>query len=159
MNYQDHYNRLIETRKSRSIVENTCYERHHIIMRSMGGTDDSENIVKLTPREHFIAHWLLWRIHRNSSTGFAFSMMCRNNKHRKISSRQYQEMREALSVAFKTIDRKGDKNAMWGKKHSAETLELLKKRAKNRGLGETNSRAREIYQYDKSGILLKKWNL
>ena len=59
MNYQDHYNRLIETRKSRSIVENTCYERHHIIMRSMGGTDDSENIVKLTPREHFIAHWLL----------------------------------------------------------------------------------------------------
>jgi hypothetical protein len=34
-------------------------ERHHILPRSMGGSDDPVNIVALTYREHFLAHWLL----------------------------------------------------------------------------------------------------
>ena len=67
-------------------------------------------------------------------------------------------MREALSFSFKTLNRKGSKNPMWGKKHSIETIELLKKQAINRGMGETNSMARKIYQYDKTGNLIKIWN-
>jgi hypothetical protein len=39
-------------------VDGYC-ERHHILPRSMGGSDDQANIVKLTYREHFLAHWLL----------------------------------------------------------------------------------------------------
>ncbi len=34
-------------------------ERHHIIPRSLGGTDDPENLVRLTLRKHFLVHWLL----------------------------------------------------------------------------------------------------
>lgn len=34
-------------------------EEHHIIPRSLGGADTSENLVLLTAREHFIAHLLL----------------------------------------------------------------------------------------------------
>lgn len=34
-------------------------EKHHILPRSMGGSNDRENLVLLTPREHFICHLLL----------------------------------------------------------------------------------------------------
>jgi hypothetical protein len=35
------------------------YERHHIIPKSLGGSNASENLVLLSAREHFIAHLLL----------------------------------------------------------------------------------------------------
>ena len=37
-------------------------EKHHIIPKSLGGTDDVTNIVTLTAREHFICHRLLVRM-------------------------------------------------------------------------------------------------
>ena len=50
MNYQAIYNNLIERGKNRNL-EGYC-ERHHIIPRCMEGNNDSENLVKLTAREH-----------------------------------------------------------------------------------------------------------
>lgn len=37
---------------------------HHIIPRHMGGKDVEENFTYLTVREHVIAHFLLWKIHK-----------------------------------------------------------------------------------------------
>ena len=39
--------------------------RHHIVPRHSGGSDDSSNFTYLTVREHIIAHFLLWKMHRN----------------------------------------------------------------------------------------------
>lgn len=39
--------------------------RHHIIPRHMGGSDDESNFTYLTVKEHIIAHFLLWKIHKN----------------------------------------------------------------------------------------------
>lgn len=39
--------------------------RHHIIPKHSGGTDDDSNFTYLTIREHIIAHFLLWKIHKN----------------------------------------------------------------------------------------------
>lgn len=39
--------------------------RHHIIPKHSGGSEEEDNFTYLTPREHMIAHYLLWRIHRN----------------------------------------------------------------------------------------------
>ena len=36
-------------------------EKHHIVPRSMGGSDKKDNLVDLTAREHYIAHLLLTR--------------------------------------------------------------------------------------------------
>lgn len=47
-------------------------ERHHIVPRSLGGSNDEENLVWLTPREHFICHRLLTRM----TSGRAKSTMC-----------------------------------------------------------------------------------
>lgn len=59
----------------------------------MGGTDDSENLIELTPREHYIAHWMLWKTYRNKSMTHAFWMMnCMQSKS--ITSKVYQTLRE-----------------------------------------------------------------
>lgn len=61
MNYKKIYNALIERAQNRTI--DGYLEKHHIIPRCMNGTDDKENIVELTPEEHFVAHQLLVKMY------------------------------------------------------------------------------------------------
>jgi hypothetical protein len=101
-------------------MEGDYFEGHHIIPESMGGTGNSKNwnhfnIVPLTAREHFIAHWLLVRIYpEDNKLMYAFWGMCnqegKNQKRYKPSSRIYQEARELCSKEIS-----GDKNPMFGK--------------------------------------------
>lgn len=62
MNYSKIYGSLIERAKYRDL-SGSYYERHHIIPRCMGGTNEPGNIVRLTAEEHFVAHELLVKIH------------------------------------------------------------------------------------------------
>lgn len=66
MNYKLIYNRLINNAMTREIDDTEYYERHHIIPKSIGGDNSKTNIVKLTSREHYIAHGLLVKIHKNN---------------------------------------------------------------------------------------------
>ena len=59
MNYKRIYEDLIASAKTKNTCPTTYYEKHHILPKSMGGSDDQSNLVKLTPRQHFIAHRLL----------------------------------------------------------------------------------------------------
>lgn len=61
MDYQRHYERLIERARHRSL--DIYVEVHHVVPRCMGGSDDDRNLVRLTPEEHFVAHQLLHKIH------------------------------------------------------------------------------------------------
>jgi len=58
VNYIRIYNSLIDNARSRLFIEGYC-EAHHITPKSMSGSDDDSNLVNLTAREHFIAHYLL----------------------------------------------------------------------------------------------------
>src|ERR1700761_6367406 len=60
MDYRKHYDRLIERARSRTVDGYT--ERHHVIPRCLGGSDASENLVRLTAEEHYLAHLLLVRL-------------------------------------------------------------------------------------------------
>lgn len=62
MNYQKIYDQLIGRAVHRLSISG-YKETHHIIPKSMGGTDDQHNLVDLTAREHFIAHNCLARIY------------------------------------------------------------------------------------------------
>ena len=80
MNYQRIYKQL--TAKD-MIADYT--EKHHIIPRCMGGTDDPSNLVRLTPEAHYVAHQLLVKIYpTNDKLAFAAHRMTsgklRNNK-------------------------------------------------------------------------------
>lgn len=142
MNYKEHYDNLIQTRKDRVLTEGTYYEKHHIIMRSMGGTNDENNLVRLTAREHFIAHRLLWMIYKNRQTAWAFKLMCSNNKS--WSSKIYTELRKELKHSAETKIKisKSSKDrliktdykmpSMLGRTHSAETKIKIGKASKDR---------------------------
>jgi hypothetical protein len=74
MNYQYHYDMLINRAKLRTLVENK--ETHHIIPRCHGGTNDANNLVNLTTEEHYVAHQLLVNIYPgNHSLVYAAHMM------------------------------------------------------------------------------------
>ena len=113
MNYQEHYNRLIQRAKEREIYVYT--EKHHIIPRCLGGTDDSENLVRLTGREHFIAHLLLSKIHPKSYGLIkAIVMMCRASKNQNRSmNRVYGWVREKFSESM-SISQSGERNSQFG---------------------------------------------
>jgi len=61
MNYQKIYENLIERSRNRNLNEYT--EQHHIVPKCIGGSDDPDNLVRLTPEEHYVAHQLLTRIY------------------------------------------------------------------------------------------------
>ena len=44
-------------------MSKTIYHNHHIVPKHAGGTDDPENIVRLTTAEHAEAHRLLYEEH------------------------------------------------------------------------------------------------
>ena len=73
MNYQIIYDNLINQAKNRLVDGYT--EKHHILPKSMGGSNQAFNIVKLTAREHFLAHWLLFKIYKTPSMAKAFRLM------------------------------------------------------------------------------------
>lgn len=133
MNYQWHYDQLMITRKDRIAEEGKYYERHHIVPRCIGGENTKENIVKLTAREHFIAHWLLWRIYGTFSMAAAFRSMCnfRNEgqKHTHISSRAFSEAREAQSKKMSEF-MKGRRHSL-GYTHNIETCEKMASAKRN----------------------------
>jgi hypothetical protein len=95
MDYQKLYDDLITFRQEHPAQGYT--ERHHIVMRSMGGSDDDLNLVALTGREHWIAHLLLHKIHRNEKTAHACHMMAMRCEERGIAyiknSRMYEKIR------------------------------------------------------------------
>ena len=45
MNYKWHYENLIESRKNRILENEDVYEIHHIIPKSIGGSNNFDNLV------------------------------------------------------------------------------------------------------------------
>ncbi len=99
MNYQTIYNNLIAKCKNRSTTPNEYMENHHILPRCMGGNNCKDNLVYLSLREHFLAHWLLCKIYPNEwKLYFALFQMCRvpGSTKRIVTSRQFEQARKLL---------------------------------------------------------------
>lgn len=98
MDYQRHYDALVSRARVRSIAG--YVERHHVLPRCLGGGDEPENIVRLTPEEHFLAHQLLIKIHEgNGKLIFAALAMTRGrpgNKRYGWLRRHFSEQMSAV---------------------------------------------------------------
>jgi hypothetical protein len=86
MNYSKHYEALIAKAKARGKPEGYA-ERHHVVPRSLGGSNSRNNLVWLTAREHFIAHVLLEHVHGGPQ--WYAVMMFAAEQQRVINSRLY----------------------------------------------------------------------
>lgn len=96
MNYSKHYNALIDRAKVRTL--GGYYERHHIVPKCLGGTDDFTNIVNLLPEEHLVAHLLLCKMHQS---------------HRGLA---------AAAMFLTSMGRASNKKYGWLKRRMAETM-------------------------------------
>jgi hypothetical protein len=116
MNYQKIYNKLVEYRQQ---YPATGYvERHHIVPRSMGGSDEAANLVVLTGREHWVAHLLLWKVYRNSQTIQACHMMAMRCKVRGIPKVRSSRMYETLRIEHSKLVSERHKITQHGKGNS-----------------------------------------
>lgn len=93
MNYQKIYDNLIKRGVNREIPKEYT-EKHHIIPKCLGGSNDPSNIVVLTAREHFVAHQLLFKIHRTNKLAFAVIAFKASTKHQIRNSRMYSWIRQ-----------------------------------------------------------------
>jgi hypothetical protein len=162
MDYKKLYDSIIRNSKDKEItreklkLEGDYFERHHIIPESSGGSNSNENLVLLTAREHYICHWLLYKINPTKENAFSWWMMSNSDgniyhiERKRQSSRKYEYARNAFSAHISVIhkgknlskDHKqklsasklGEKNPMSGKKHSEEHKAYLSKI----NLGENN---------------------
>ena len=103
--YTNWYFSIISNAQSRTISGYT--EKHHIIPKSLGGSDKKDNLVRLTAREHFICHWLLTKMtigENQKKMAYACKrMMTANSKQKryKITGHIYELLKTQMNSMLK----------------------------------------------------------
>jgi hypothetical protein len=137
MNYSRIYRNIIEHRKIVPSVS-SYKERHHIIPKCMGGTDQDDNLVELSAREHFFVHQLLAKMFPIRPLIGAAYLMSNYNQY---GSRRYEWI--------KTMYSETQRKRMTGTKQSEETR--LKRSASLRGKPRTQE-VRDKISASKRGV-------
>jgi len=97
--YSQCYYNIIARAQSRSALPDII-KKHHIIPKSLGGSNDTDNLVNLTPKEHFVCHLLLTRMCTGKAKQkmffglWAMMNLCNNHQYRKkVKGRIYEQLR------------------------------------------------------------------
>ncbi|AKE44751.1 homing endonuclease [Sinorhizobium phage phiM9] len=128
------YHDLISKCKNelRSKSKETYFESHHIFPECFGGSDEEDNRVLLTAREHFVAHLLLSKMFHGwmkRSMSCALNYLASNRtRMEKLNSRQYEL---AKTIYVKTC---------YGRNYSEETRRKLSEAAKGKKRSEEAKR-------------------
>lgn len=127
MEYEKIYRSIIKNRLENPLSKEHYGEYHHILPKSLGGSNDKENLVKLSAREHFICHALLAEMFERGTFSWykmnhAFLMMKANTEsmNRYINNRLYALKKEDFSKIM-SYSQKGQKNSQFGIRRSEET--------------------------------------
>lgn len=138
MDYQKIYNTLVRRGQNR-ILEGYS-EKHHIIPRCLGGTDGANNLVSLTPEEHYLCHLLLVKIHPNNIRLVKAAMfMVSSNDHVKRNNKAYGWLKRQYSGYMQGPNNPSKLNGVWNKgitgyknkvNFSDETIKLMSKKMK-----------------------------
>lgn len=75
MDYSKIYAAFIADRKQLQAELSGYTEKHHIVPRWLGGTDEPDNLIRLTAEDHFFAHLVLAKWHQTSSAWSAVMVM------------------------------------------------------------------------------------
>ncbi len=115
-------------------------EAHHIVPKSLGGSNNKINLVRLTAREHFICHWLLTKMVEGISRqkmAFALHSMLHLNLDRRYTNSVAYENNKIEVSKIKSITRKGvlvgEKNYNFGKKWTEEQRSKMRGHTRNVG--------------------------
>ena len=142
--YTTWYMNIVTKVQTRTISKSIYTEIHHIIPKSLGGSNHDDNLVKLTAKEHFICHLLLTKMtssHKMVYAAWAMSNQVNEFQQRhKINASTYAILREKFaavkrqstqSPAARKKNSDSHKGIRWSlgmtnKKHSVATIEKMK---------------------------------
>ncbi|MBQ0113365.1 MAG: hypothetical protein KBT03_09570 [Bacteroidales bacterium] len=99
MTYREYINAILSMRENTK-KKDVYMERHHIIPKCMGGDNSPENLVWLFPREHFIAHKLLYLENKGiTALSYAYWNMshCIKKGRYKLTELEYEQARKEHS--------------------------------------------------------------
>ena len=123
--YTKWYYNIIHRAQNRTLTEYS--EKHHIIPKSLGGSNDKENLAVLTAREHFICHWLLTKMVTGKSKqkmAFALKLLVQNNTK---SSRVFEYCKSIIVSMDSPLKGRKFNRTSWNKnvKMDTETKQKL----------------------------------
>lgn len=141
MNYKIIYDNLIAKGKNRIKIDD-YYEIHHIIPRCCGGSNEPDNLVKLTAKEHYVAHHLLMLMYKDTEHYrqliYAFRYMTVGHYGKRLNNAyDYAYMRKLFSENHPTKDPKVREKISNSVKHYFETESADKKTARIQKMRET----------------------
>lgn len=105
MNYEKIYYDLIFKAKIRKDTSEGYYEKHHIEPKCISNNNEAYNLVKLTAREHYIAHRLLIKfvdtIYKRQMLNALYCMSLDRDGNRKLTSKMFAVCRKAKAAAMR----------------------------------------------------------
>ena len=133
-----YYNLIKYAQNQNRSKETDYYERHHIIPRSFGGTNKPDNLVLLTAKEHYIAHYLLTKftegnMKRKAVYAFHSFKMDRDGDRKINTPRLFEKSRREMSKIMS-----GKNNPMYGKTHTPESRKKISENRKGKAVGPKN---------------------
>lgn len=128
---------IIEKRKkySKNNIRYIYYERHHILPKCLGGTNNAENLVLLTAKEHYVCHKLLTYIYKgNKKLANAFCRMTWDkNGRRNITSKDYayaKELKALIPFSLETLEKMRKPHGPMNEKHKLNISNSQKGKSK-----------------------------
>lgn len=140
--YTKCYYRIVTFAANRMITGYT--EKHHIIPKSMGGTNNADNLVRLSAKEHFVCHLLLTKMldgPLKSKAVKAAKMMAKvfgpGQQRYKVTGRIYEYLKsQKVEISSSTRERMAisqksrfvhSPGTFKDKKHTEQTLQKLRR--------------------------------
>lgn len=144
MNYSRIYEEFISDRRAKEPLlfsSGSYYEKHHIIPKSLGGGNESSNIICISASDHLFAHKLLALIH-GGKMWYALHMCNVSDsacKSINLCRRWYEKVKKERSAYFSSTMR-GERHHFYGKKFSAQHIKKLSMSHKGKRTGEENNK-------------------
>lgn len=109
--YTKWYYSIVTRARSRIVPKEGYCERHHIIPRSMGGSNSKKNLVDITAREHFVCHRLLTKMTSGENLRRAWAALramvvldhTDGRQALRVTSRLFERIREEHSLRTKDL--------------------------------------------------------
>lgn len=132
----DKYLSFIEHCKKKRYHKDEYLENHHIVPRHSGGTNSKDNLIKLSLKDHILAHKIRYEVYGNKYDLSAYNYMtgqlgkakrdiCSVNGAKSKGRKLTEEHKRKLS-------KPGKLNPFYGKTHTSETRRAIKEKATGR---------------------------
>jgi hypothetical protein len=131
--------------------------RHHILPKFMGGKDISENIVKLSYKDHLNSHLILAKCYDKTTNLYKKNIFAANMLTKWVESPV--DLKQWLSEIAKERSA-GQNNPFYGKKHSEETKQKISnsRRGKLTGPDNPNYGGKSVTDITRSKLSLHATN-